>query len=215
MPMCNVPTTGCIVLATLSILVGCQQGTAPVPLPEFDPATVGQAAVEQYDANRDAALGGAELDNVPGIKQSLENYDINRDEKVSADEIATRLQQALDHKLGICPPFGCRVALNGQPLPDAVVRFVPEPFLGGTTMTAMGVTDQRGIARVQVPQRDLSAELKGIRGIQPGIYRVEITHSRIELPARYNRQSILGQEISNESILLRADDTVYRLTIKE
>jgi hypothetical protein len=192
--------------------VGCSQRPAPVPLPDFDPPTAGKAAIIDYDTDGDQALAGDELDRVPGIKKSLAAFDVNVDGKVTAEEIAARLQQTFDQKLGLCPPFGCRVLLDGRPLVGATVRFVPEAFLGGTTKLASGVTDQQGIARVQVAQEELPSKLKGIRGIQPGIFKVEITHPQFDIPAIYNTQTIFGQEISNESILLRMDDTVFQIT---
>lgn len=212
-PTLIVPERGVVVV--LLLIVGCSQGPSAVPLPDFDPVAAGSKAMELHDANGDGALSGDELNDAPGIGSSLSSFDADSDQRVTAEEIAARLEETFEHKLGICPPFGCTVVFKGRPLAGATVEFAPEEFLGGTIEHAIGTTDSKGVARVQIPQENLSGDLAGIRGIQPGIYRVKIVHPEVSLPSRYNAQSELGQEISNETILLRPRDTIYRLSPKK
>ena len=201
--------------AALLLFWGCSRGPSAVPLPDFDPVTAGKMAIELHDSNGDGALSGDELKDVPGIRSSLGRFDADSDQRVTAAEIAARLNQAFEHKLGVCPPFGCTLLLNGRPLAGATVEFAPEAFLGGSIHRAFGETDSDGVARVQIAPDRLPDHLSGIRGIQPGIYRVKIVHPDRSLPSRYHEDSELGQEISNESILLRPRDTVYRLSSNE
>ena len=54
-----------------------------------------------------------------------------------------------------------------------------------------GVTNHRGIAKpvtIDAPP--------GLPGIEFGLYRVEITHDSLKIPARYNSNSELGFELS-------------------
>ena len=37
--------------------------------------------------------------------------------------------------------------------------------------------------------------------MQPGLYRVEITHPTVTLPAKYNTETTLGREVSGDSLV--------------
>jgi hypothetical protein len=86
---------------------------------------------------------------------------------------------------------GCRVLRNGQPLEGAVVKFVPEKFLGENMKTASGTTNKYGSAVIMVEAPGPS----GQRGIPPGFYRVEITKPGLNVPAMYNTDTVFGQEV--------------------
>jgi hypothetical protein len=85
----------------------------------------------------------------------------------------------------------CIVTRHGQPLRGATVKFVPEKFLGGDLKPAEGTTDANGIARLITTAPGLS-----VRGVCPGFYRVEITKSGETIPAHYNTETQLGQEVA-------------------
>ena len=84
----------------------------------------------------------------------------------------------------------CMVTHNGRPLEGADVKFVPEKFLGPNMKTATGKTDENGVARLSVPTGD------GPPGVPPGFYRVEITKADMKIPAKYNKETIFGQEVA-------------------
>ena len=41
----------------------------------------------------------------------------------------------------------------------------------------------------------LPADQRTLRGVQPGLYKVRITHKSVTIPPRYNTATNLGQEI--------------------
>jgi hypothetical protein len=56
------------------------------------------------------------------------------------------------------PPFveaGGKVLLNGQPLPNAVVQFVPEIEHFGAEMNSTGTTDEKGEFKLTCPTRNV------------------------------------------------------------
>ena len=85
----------------------------------------------------------------------------------------------------------CMVTHNGEPLEGADVKFVPEKFLGPNMKTATGVTDQNGVAMLTIPLDGNSPP-----GVPPGFYRVEITKAGEKIPAKYNKETIFGQEVA-------------------
>ena len=84
-----------------------------------------------------------------------------------------------------------------QPLAGATVKFVPEEFLGNEIQPSEGVTGEDGYAylSVKVDPNDPEA----VQGVHCGLYRVEITKQGVKIPAKYNTETILGQEVSNDA----------------
>lgn len=96
------------------------------------------------------------------------------------------------------------VTLDGKPLAEGRIKFIPQPDTGGPSAGAKIAEGRFSIARA--------------KGIFPGMFRVEITASRktgrkVEnpiapgnffaetvqyLPSRYNRQSELTAEVTTE-----------------
>jgi hypothetical protein len=80
---------------------------------------------------------------------------------------------------------------SDHPIEGAKVRVVPESFLSEAIQPGEGVTNHRGIAKpvtVDAPP--------GLPGIELGLYRVQITHDSLKIPARYNEATELGFELS-------------------
>ena len=88
---------------------------------------------------------------------------------------------------------------NGRPLDGANVRFVPETFLGPNIPTATGVTDQNGVAMLSIP----TGGVGGPPGVPPGFFRVEITKRGPKIPAKYNKETIFGQEVAIDTPTIR------------
>ncbi len=195
----------------LLCLAGCSDMPPRVELPGIDPVVTAAAVLDLYDHDGDQALSGDELAKVPGIQRALGHFDPDDDGEVTCEEIATRIRQWQDTKIGIAPAFGCTVFLEGKPLRGATVRLQPEPFFDGQIAAGVGLTDEQGVAFVAIPQEDLPEPEKGLIGMRLGIYKVLITHPTADLPARYNTSTTLGQELSNHTIMLTEKDTVYRL----
>ena len=181
--------------AALAVGCGCDGSATPVDVPDVDPSAAAQAAVMQYDRDSDGALSQNELASCPGILSVLGKYDTNGDGTVSTDEIAARIEQWHADGVAILS-LPCTVTLDGRPLAEAVVRFLPETYLGNHVLPASGITDGRGKADIAIAPDALPADQKGIVGVHCGTYRIEITHPKETIPARYNTQTTLGHEAS-------------------
>ena len=74
------------------------------------------------------------------------------------------------------------------------MKFVPEEFLGSNMIVATGETDQNGMAsNVSIPT---SGKQSDPPGVPQGFYRVEITKSGLNIPAKYNTQTVLGHVVA-------------------
>lgn len=188
-----------VVVACVGLLAGwgCSRRPSRVHPPGIDASAAGRLAIEQYDTDGDGLIGGAELDKAPSLKAAMKNLDTNTDKKVSAEEITARIQKWQDEKVGKMS-LSCTVTYGGRPLEGATVRFVPEKFLGDEIQTAEGKTEATGFADLSVPP---DPNEPNIRGVQCGLFRVEISKKvggKETIPARYNTQTIFGQEVSND-----------------
>jgi hypothetical protein len=177
-----------LLIASVIVLCGCSGGSLPRVYPDKPDSRAGERAIELYDANKDGFLDAKELEKVPGLKAAMQKVDADKDGKISAAEISARIKSWADSKLGRMG-VSCIVTHNGRPLAGATVKFLPEAFLGGDLKPGEGTADANGLAR-------LMTSGTGQRGICPGFYRVEITKSGEPIPARYNTETELGQEVA-------------------
>ena len=153
--------------------------------------------MEQYDKNGDGVVSGAELDQAPSLKAALKNLDTNGDKGVSADEVAARVNAWKTMKAGVTS-VRCRVIMDGEPLGGATVTFDPEPFLGDQVKPASSVTGMTGETMPNLKPEDRQNP-KDSGGVQFGLYKVRISkvvNGKETIPARYNTDTILGQEVA-------------------
>ena len=162
--------------------------------PKIDAKAAGAKAIELYDTNHDGKLSGEELDKCPGLKAAIDEVDRGGKGEITAADIAARIQAWLDSKLARMT-FACRVMHNGKPLEGAEVTFVPEKFLGGNVKPAKGKTNSKGMAMLSIP----TSGPYDPPGVAPGFYRVEITKAGETIPAKYNTDTTLGQEIARDA----------------
>ena len=191
---------GACLVANVAVVIGCQQGPPPLPLPDFDPSEAGARAIELYDTDRDGKIAGEELALAPSLKSSLERFDTDGDRAISSDEIQARLQSLLDQKLGYLP-VRVQVTLDGDPLEGVEVVFEPEEFLDGTVERASGTTSVDGETQMAILEENWPTEDFGI-GMQPGFYKVRVSSKAggsERLPAKYNERTELGEELSRDS----------------
>jgi hypothetical protein len=183
----------CCVYFTLAVS-GCG-GLSPVKPPDVDPDEASSAAVAEYDADGDGQLSADELKKLPAIK--LKGVDTDNNDQLSVGELAARLRQWTEGRAGMLS-FHCTVTLDGSPLSDAEVLLEPEPFLGDAVKPASGITSN-GDAILKIDPEMLPSDQRTLRGVQPGVYKVRVTHKSIKIPARYNTETTLGQEILPET----------------
>jgi hypothetical protein len=203
-----------LVVATLLLATttSCQRGTAFVKQPSISPSGAGKLAMEQYDTNHDGKVAGDELEKAPSLKAALARLDTDGDGGVSADEVAARVNvwKGMEQGMTTVP---CHVTLDGQPLVDAKVTLEPETFLGDEMKAAYGTTNQFGATAPVIP-KDQRPDPKLPGGAQFGLYRVRISkvvNGKETIPARYNKETILGQEVSYDDPGIKGNSVSFVL----
>lgn len=199
-------------LCVAVLLMGCDRGPAPVNQPSMNASDAGSDAVDEYDTNQDGQIAGEELQKAPALLAALPRLDTNSDGGVSADEIASRVKAWQQMGTGLTS-FGFTVTLDGSPLTEATVTFEPESFLGDEIKPASCVTDFFGGGGATIAKEDRPAPTSP-PGMHLGLYKVRISKivgGKETIPAKYNSQTVLGQEVTNEITNSRI---VYELTSK-
>lgn len=184
--MCIRGVTSCVLVLGLAVVVGCSQSAPRIYAPAIDASSAGTEAVEMY--GKDGMISGSDLDKCPALKAALAQIDTDGDGTITDAEITARIEKWQESKLGRMA-FKCVVLRNGIPLAGADVKFVPETFLGDAVQAASGKTAQDGVAVISVPTANPP-------GVAPGLYRVEITKTGENIPAKYNTNTTLGQEVA-------------------
>jgi hypothetical protein len=178
-------------VVALALITGCGSTNPSQPaLPSYDADALAAAAIQHLDKNGNGTAEDAELDASPGLKLALGEIDTNKDKKLSADELKARFARYADGAAGGgVTTVSCSVFLDNAPLPNATVRFEPEPFMGSVLQVATGTTDAQGFVNVKA---DGAADY----AIFPGVYRIVVTRGGgKDLPARYNTKTTLGREV--------------------
>jgi hypothetical protein len=178
-----------VLIASASALAGCNR----VKTYMVDPVAASAAAIEQYDKNGDKLLDETELKACPALLRALRAYDQTKDKKLSADEIGEQIKSMYGQSSGLTA-IDCTVLLDGSPLSGAIVKFIPETFLGPEIKPATGVTNANGNAAMGIAPEELPKELRRHNFLRVGIYRVEVTHPAKKIPAKYNTDTTLGFE---------------------
>jgi hypothetical protein len=177
-------------IGVLLVVAGCSFGLGRVATPSLVPTDVGRQVVDQCDADQNGVVSREESKALPALAAAFVHYDKDGDGGVTTDEIAARLQAMLDSRVGRMPCM-CKIDLDGKPLSGAIVDFLPEACFDGALQPGRGTTNDKGIAKPVT----LDAP-PGLPGVQFGLYRVSVTHPRIDLPSRYNTETTLGFELS-------------------
>jgi hypothetical protein len=184
----------CLCLGLLAV-AACSPSGGRIHPPDLDPERAAQQALEEYDANKDGAIAGPELDRCPGLKFALKIMDRDGDGRLNAAEIADRLRQHQEARVGLTA-LPCQVMLDGRPLAGATVTLVSEKFLGPAVKPVSGVTDETGFCSLKVEGNEMP-------GVQPGIFRIEISKrgsdGKERVPARYNTNTTLGADTGTGS----------------
>ena len=180
--------TNASLLILVGTAVGCGSGRPPrVIPPPLDPSAVAAAAIATADTDGDSELGVGELGESPAIASVLVAADVNRDKKLTIAELRSWLTAVRDSRVAITS-CSCAVTQRGRPLKDVTVRLMPCSFMSRETMSAEGVTNAAGFAKLTISNSPYS-------GVHCGLYRVEIEGVGIDgklVSSRYNTASTLG-----------------------
>ncbi|MFO0911676.1 MAG: hypothetical protein U0795_01860 [Pirellulales bacterium] len=176
----------------LVVAAGCSRDTGPAR-PSFNPQSSAAKAIELYDTDKDGAISKAEVKSSPGLREAFARTDKDNDGKLTAAEIAERIQYYKTAPTTIVQG-STRVTYKGQPLIGATVTFEPESFLGDQFTACSGETDETGVASI-------TGHDAGFPGLYLGFYRVRITKSangKEAVPAKYNTETTLGYEATDD-----------------
>jgi hypothetical protein len=170
-----------VVAAGLTAVAGCDGRPSRINPPRVNAAAAADEAIKQYDANHDGKIDQEEL------KKCTFFGGLAKDGAVTAEAIAAEINRWAESKIGRVD-WKARVLHGGKPLEKAVVKMVPEKFLGSNMIAAEGVTNKNGITSLSVPTKKADE----IPGVSLGFYRLQITKDGDNVPAKYNTESTLG-----------------------
>jgi hypothetical protein len=206
---------GLIASSLCMAVVGCSSGPARLDVPDYDPSGSAAKAMELYDTNEDGFIADGELENTPGLKASVTSTDTNKDGMLSEEEISDRIDGWLQSKVGLIQ-ISCQVTLDGETIEGATVTFVPDAIFEGAVQQAEDVTSLVGIAAPRIPiEKRPTADSPP--GIQLGYYTVHISKKvgdRELIPAKYNANSILGQEVARDNPAISSNKMRFTLISK-
>lgn len=197
MPICRHGYYGVVSLFALVVAVGCSGKPTGVDVPDIKPAEAAEAILAKYDSDSDGQLSRNELSNCPALSDALDRYDENADREISGDELTKRFTVWREGGLGISS-LACRINFKGRPLEGAEISFIPETGFEDALQPAHGTTDDSGIAMLSIDASHMPADAHNMLGVQQGLFRVEITHPSVNIPAKYNAETELGKEVSFE-----------------
>jgi len=190
---------------------GCFSHTTRVSAPRINASAAAAKAMELYDKNNDGSLDKKELEACPGMLAAIKEYDTDGNQQISRDEIAARIT-AWKATSAAMLTVDCRVTLDGRPLTNASIKFVPEPYLEDALHPGSGVTGENGTTSISIAPEDLPKDLKRLRAMNAGTYKVEITHPTTVIPEKYNKKTTLGREVSKQTTA--STHEVFDLTTK-
>jgi len=189
--------------------IGCSFGSGRVQQPKYN-SNSGAEAVRLYDTNGDGSISGDELNRVPALKASFAQVDSDNDKRLTAQEIEDRVTQWQNSKVAEMP-VRCKVTINGFPLKDAEVKFIPEGFLGTDLPSAEGVTTEDGVAVISMPKEKLSDSR--YPAVACGWYKITVTSAVSKIPSRYNTDTTFGCEVAMNAGWLAAGEVLLDIRI--
>jgi hypothetical protein len=197
-------------------IASCSRGPSTVKQPAINASSAGSAAVEEFDKNGDAQLSGDELDHVSSLKSALARLDANSDKAVTADEISSRIKTWQGMRTGRIS-FSFTMTMDGAPMSGATVTFEPEQFLGSDIKAANATTNSAGRGGASIPPADGENPATALPGMQIGFYRIRVSKivgGKETIPAKYNTQTTLGQEVAYDVPEIAGNRVVYALSSK-
>jgi hypothetical protein len=177
-----------------------------ITAPSFSPRQAAEAAMADYDTNKDGKLDSQELKRCPALAYALKSIDKDGDGKISLEELTERLDSFAASNIGLVG-IPCSVKLSDANLAGATVTLRPEKFMGDAFKPASGVSDDGGHVIFKTEGQD-------VPGVRFGYFRIEVSKldaaGKETLPAKYNTATTLGQEIG----VARREGMVLRLAAR-
>lgn len=188
-----------VIASAMLLTVGCSGAPGRLSPPKVSADAAADEALAASDKNQDGNLAKDELEKFPGLAHAFKGYDADGSGQLSRDEIAAGIRVWSEGRMGMTSwPFQLR--FNGRPLEGAQVKLIPESYLNGAVLPASGESGPGGQGSLGIAMEDLPANAPKRPLIQPGLYRVEITHPTTSIPAKYNTESTLGLEVAGHTV---------------
>jgi hypothetical protein len=175
------------VAAILVAVSGCF-GPEGMKTPEWNPDMAADSCMQQYDKDSDGFLDKKELGASPPLTVASPYLDTDNDKKLSRDEILARIKVYQENKVN--KQTLVTVTVNGQPLMDAEVEFVPEDFLAEFIGPAHGSVVEGTPGLITMSSEGM------LDMVQVGLYRVKVTSPTANVRPEYNEDTTLGIEVS-------------------
>jgi hypothetical protein len=144
--------------------------------------------MEQLDVDANTMIDSSEAEASPGLSRAFARLDTNQDKQLSESEIRDRFAFYEKLRTGLVSRT-FQALLNGRPVADAKVEFIPEEFQGGVTEVAVGLTDYDGMVMPTIANQDRPA-------MQIGFYRVVLYPDPSSTGQPLKIESPVGVEVS-------------------
>ena len=185
-----------IAMVLLVAALGCSTRPGKLHPPQVDAAAAADAALAELDGDGDDRLAKGEWSKSAALAAVAEQYDSNKDATLDGVEIRNGITVWQENAIGPRPvPFS--VQLDNRPLAGATVRLVPASFMADSIPGAAAETGEGGGGSLAMAEEDRPKNAPNMPLVQPGLYRIEITHPSKTIPAKYNTQTTLGIEITS------------------
>lgn len=186
------------VIGTMAFVLGC--GNAPSRLQQnsFSPSSAASAAMKEYDKNSDGSLDDGELGSFVSIKNDLTQFDSDNSKTISESELVQRFEKWQALKVALVP-CSFVVKLDGKPLTDADITLEPESFLSSTLQPCVGKTDATGRVSPNKVASGSDPDLAGLTGVPPGLYKLKVTHPKLEKLKKYHSETTLGLQVAPDN----------------
>jgi hypothetical protein len=206
---------GLAISGVCAAFVGCSGSPQRIEGPAFDPVGSAAKAMEIYDKDGDGLIAEEELEAAVSLKAAIKNLDKDKDGKISSEEISNRISSWQSQRIGLML-FQCSVTMDGSPLSGVKIKFEPEEILGDIIRGAEATTNMVGTAIPFIPLDQQDGQNQPT-GMDPGLYKVRfslIVDGKETIPARYNTETIIGQEVSEDDPAISNNRVQYNLKSK-
>lgn len=181
-----------------SISLGCSDTPSRLQQNTLNASSVAADAIKANDKNGDGNLATEELDGIPSIKSDLAQFDLDKNQSISASEIAARIDRWQALKVALVP-CSFVVKLDGKPLANAEVKLEPESFFASSLPLCGGKTDAGGRVSPSKTETANNDQSNGLTGVPPGLYKLKISHPKLNKLPKYNTETVLGLQVAPDN----------------
>lgn len=187
-----------VLVGITAFATGCGNAPSRLQQKSFSASTAASSAMKEYDKNSDGSLDETEIGSFVSIKSDVAQFDSDNSKTITESEIVQRFEKWQALKVALVP-CSFVVKLDGKPLTDAEVTLEPESFLSASLQSCVGKTDATGRVSPNKLPSDSDSELDGLTGVPPGLYKLRITHPKLDKLTKYNSETTLGIQVAPDN----------------